>query len=387
MAGAAVRGAAHRAMWVAGLVLACLAGGAQAAEEAARVRLKDLGRMEGWRDNMLTGYGLVTGLAGTGDSARNHATRQSIANVMAQFGVNLPAEQVQSRNVAAVMLSASLPPFSRPGSRIDVLVSSIGDARSLVGGTLLLTPLKGPDERVYALAQGALSVGGYRYDAFGNLLQKNHPTAGRVPHGGVVEVAVAGGDGAARGLVTFVLSQPDYTTASQVVRAVNDALGAGLARARDAGSVEIRLPAGAQRDDPVAILERVENLPVRPGSRARVVVNERTGTVVAGGDVRLSAVTLSHGELKVSITTDYDVSQAEAPLVGRPAAGARTVVTPRTRIEVNESEGGYLSLSANQTVADLVRALARIKTPPRDLIAILQGMHSAGALHAELIIQ
>lgn len=369
------------------LLLSLLVQVAQAAGEGARVRLKDLGRMEGWRDNMVTGYGLVTGLAGTGDSVRNQATRQSIANVMAQFGVNLPSEQVLSRNVAAVMVTATLSPFARQGNKIDVLVSSMGDARSLVGGSLLLTPLKGPNGRIYALAQGALSVGGYRYDAFGNLVQKNHPTVGRVPGGAVIEVDVPTTDVSPQGTVTYVLSNPDYTTADQVVRAVNAAFGQRLARARDAASVEIRVPVNGAEEDPVAFLTRVENLPVQPGSRAKVVVNERTGTVISGGDVRLSQVTISHGELKVSIATDYVVSQPQAPLIARGPTGARTVVVPQTRIDVTEEEGNNVSMSANQTVADLVKALARIKTSPRDMIAILQGMHSAGALHADLIIQ
>lgn len=369
------------------ICIALLVHSAQAADENMRVRLKDLGRVDGWRDNMLTGYGLVTGLAGTGDSSRNQATRQSIANVMAQFGVNLTSEQVQSRNVAAVMVTANLSPFARRGNKIDVMVSSMGDARSLVGGALLLTPLKGPNGRIYALAQGALSIGGYRYDAFGNLVQKNHPTAGRVPGGGVIEVDVPTTDVSPQGTVTYVLTNPDYTTANQVVQAVNATFGQRLARARDAGSIEIRLPASSGDDDPVAFLTRVENLPVQPGSRAKVVVNERTGTVISGGDVRLSQVTISHGELKVSIATEFVVSQPSAPLVGRGNSNARTVVVPQTRIDVAEDESNNVSLAANHTVADLVKALAKIKTSPRDMISILQGMHSAGALHADLIIQ
>lgn len=369
------------------LCISLLVHCAQAADEGMRVRLKDLGRVEGWRDNMLTGYGLVTGLAGTGDSSRNQATRQSIANVLAQFGVNLSSDQVLSRNVAAVMVTANLSPFARRGSKIDVMVSSLGDARSLVGGALLLTPLKAPNSRIYALAQGALSIGGYRHDAFGNLVQKNHPTVGRVPGGGVIELDVPTTDVSPQGTITYVLTQPDYTTAHQVVQAVNATFGQRLARARDAATVEIRLPASGTEDDPLAFLTRVENLPVQPGSRAKVVVNERTGTVISGGDVRLSQVTISHGELKVSIATDFVVSLPLPPLIGRGSSNARTVVVPQTRIDVTEDESNNVSLAANHTVADLVKALARIKTSPRDMISILQGMHSAGALHADLIIQ
>ncbi len=226
---------------------AVLASIASAQDNAPQVRLKDLGRVDGWRDNSLVGYGLVTGLAGTGDSLRNRATRQSIANVLSQFGIYLPIEQVQSRNVAAVMVMATLTPYAREGNKLDVNVSSLGDARSLLGGTLLLTPLKAPNGRVYALAQGPLSVGGYQYDLFGNLVQKNHPTVGRIPGGAVVEVDVPTMDGSERGNVVFVLANPDYTTASNVADSVNRALGRRLARARDASRVEIALPGNSSR--------------------------------------------------------------------------------------------------------------------------------------------
>jgi flagellar P-ring protein precursor FlgI len=352
------------------------------------VRLKDLGRVDGWRDNSLVGYGLVTGLAGTGDSLRNRATRQSIANVLSQFGLYLPVDQVQSRNVAAVMVMATMTPYALAGNKLDVNVSSLGDARSLLGGTLLLTPLKAPNGRVYALAQVPLSVGGYSYDLFGNLVQKNHPTVGRVPGGAVVEIGVPTMDGSERGSVVFVLANPDYTTASNVADSVNRVLGRRLARARDASRVQIALPRDATWEDAVAFLRTVENVPVEPGQRARVVVNERTGMVVSGGDVRISQAEISHGDLKVSISTDYLVSQPNAPFWGTTGPGARTVVVPQTSIEVNEEDSQSVSLPGNNnTVADLAKALARIRTSPRDMISILQGLRTAGALHAELIIQ
>lgn len=347
----------------------------------ATVRLKELGRIEGWQDNPLIGYGLVTGLAGTGDSARNRTTRQTIANMVSQFGLNIPSDQVQSRNVAVVMVMAVLPAFARAGSRTDATVTSMGDARSLLGGTLVLMPLKGADGRVHALAQGPVSVGGYRHDALGNLVQKNHPTVGLVPGGVSVERAVPTRDVSADGVAVFALNTPDYTTASRIAEAVNRSLGAGIAVARDGSAVDIRVPA---EGGATAFLTRLENLAVQPDQRARVVINERNGIVVSGGDVRLSQVTISHGELKISVTTDFAVSQPQAPLSG---PGARTVVVPETRIDVAEPEMRSVALDGNSTVADLMRALARIKTSPRDMISILQGMKSAGALHADLVIQ
>jgi flagellar P-ring protein FlgI len=347
----------------------------------ASVRLKELGRIEGWQDNALVGYGLVTGLAGTGDSARSRATRQSIANLISQFGLNIPSDQVQSRNVAVVMVMATLPAFARPGSRLDATVTSIGDARSLLGGSLVLMPLKGADGRVHALAQGSVSVGGYRHDALGNLVQKNHPTVGMVPGGASVERSVPTRDVSNEGTAVFALNVPDYTTASRIATALNQSLGEGVASARDASAVEIRVPPNV---DATAFLMRVESLGVQPDQRARIIVNERNGVVVSGGDVRLSQVTIAHGELKVSVTADYLVSQPQAPFSG---SGARTVVVPEARIEVAEPEMRTVALDGNSTVADLVRALARIKTSPRDMIAILQGMKAAGALHAELVIQ
>jgi flagellar P-ring protein FlgI len=353
----------------------------------AQVRLKDLGRIDGWRDNALVGYGIVTGLAGTGDTLRNKATRQSVANLLSQFGLSLGAEQVQSRNVAAVMVLASLPPFAREGGRLDVTVTSMGDARSLVGGTLLLTPLKGANDRVYALAQGPISVGGYKYDLAGNVVQKNHPTAGLVPAGAVVERALATIDVSQQGVALFVLKEPDYTTSQRIADSINKALGSASAQPRDAASVEIRMQPAADGAHNVALLTRIENLAVEPDQRARVVVNERTGMVVAGGDVRIAPVTIAHGELKVAITTDFRVSQPLPPLLGG-GYGARTVVVPQTSIDVSEPGPTTLSLAGGaNTVADLVRALGKVKTSPRDTIAILQAMKSAGALYADLIIQ
>jgi len=373
------------------LLAGLLAGAASAAPAdppaSAPIRLKDLGRIDGWRDNALVGYGIVTGLAGTGDTLRNKATRQSIANLLSQFGLSLAADQVQSRNVAAVMVLASLPPFAREGGKIDVTVTSLGDARSLVGGTLLLTPLRGANQRVHALAQGPISVGGYKYDLFGNVVQKNHPTAGMIPGGAVVERAVATIDVSPQGTALFVVNTPDYTTTQRIADSINRAFSEPLAQPKDAASVEIRLPGSGSHAEAVAMLTRIENLAVEPDQRAKVVVNERTGMVVSGGDVRIAPVTISHGDLRVAITTDFQVSQPYAPLFGSGALGGRTAIVPQTTIDVSEPAMQSVTLSGANTVADLVRALSKIKTSPRDMISILQAMKAAGALYADLIIQ
>jgi flagellar P-ring protein FlgI len=368
------------------LVLSFVFSSAQAqADKLAGVAIRDLGRVDGWRQNPLVGYGLVTGLAGTGDSSRSRATRQSISNMLAQFGMYVPSTEVQSRNVAAVMVTANLPAFARAGDRIDVTVTSIGDARSLLGGALLLMPLRGPDERVRALAQGPLAVGGYQYDFNGTVAQKNHPTVGAIPLGATVELGVTTEVVSPGGLLRFVLAEPDYTMASRIAAAINAGAGAPVATPHDASSIDIAVPEGARDERLVGFLTRIENLTVVPVQRARVVINERTGTVVSGGDVRISMVTISHGELKVSIVTENFVSQPV--LVRQTGADVRTVVVPNTRIQVSESGSSTLSLPGNNTVGDLVAALNRVKTSTRDMISILQGIKAAGALHAELVIQ
>ena len=350
---------------------------------ADAVRVKDLGKLKGWRDNALFGTGIVTGLAGTGDSPANRTTRQSLANVLSQFNLTIAPEAIQSRNVAVVMVSATLPTFAREGDTLDVTVSSAGDARSLVGGTLLITSLKGANGRVYALAQGGLSVGGYRYDANGNVVQKNHPTAGSVPNGATVEVGVNAAMLDERQSVTFVLSEPDYTTANRVATAINRQLGSSLAKARDASGIEIAVPA-AQRDDLVSLFTRIENVTVEPDRRAKVVINERTGTVVSGGDVRISKVAISHGDIKIAISNQNSASQPYNVWNGGP--DTRTAVVTNTRIDVDELSGTGFVAGTN-TVSDLVQSLARLKTSTRDVISILRAVKAAGALHGELVVQ
>lgn len=370
------------------LLLACAllvlpAAHGQTTVSSAAVRVKDLGKLQGWRENSLVGYGIVTGLAGTGDSPANRTTRQALSNVLSQFNLTVPPEQVQSRNVAVVTISASLPAFAREGDALDVMVNSVGDARSLVGGALLLTPLKAANGRVYALAQGPLAVGGYRYDANGNIVQKNHPTVGSVPGGAVVEVGMQTQPLAPGENLTFVLTEPDYTTASRVAAAIDAQLGSGVARARDASGIEIAV-SEAQREQLVAYVARLENVWVHPDRRAKVVINERTGTVVAGGDVSISRVAISHGDLKISITSETAVSQPT--VIGGASPGVHTATVTNSRVDVDEQTGpGFLA--SGTTVADLVQSLARLKTNTRDIISILRAVKAAGAMHAELVVQ
>jgi flagellar P-ring protein precursor FlgI len=364
------------------VLLLAAAGLCPAATDA--IRIKDIGKIAGWRDNPLTGYGLVTGLAGTGDSSRNRATRQSIANMLSRFDMTVVADDLQSRNAAAVMVTASLSPFARAGDAVDVTITSIGDARSLVGGVLILAPLKAANGQVYALAQGALSVGGYKYDVNGNVVQKNHPTVAAIPGGATIEQGMTNDVSNNSNSVTFVLSEPDYTTASRVAAGINQALGQNLALAQDASGIEIRIPDGA-RGRLTDFLTTVENVSVEPDRRAKVVINERTGTVVSGGDVRISRVAVSQGDLKVTVVTDNSVSQPL--LVSQPGAGIRTTRVANSRVGVEEQdETGFVAASSN-TVADLVQSLTRVKTNTRDIISILRAVKAAGALHAELIVQ
>ncbi len=355
---------------------------AAAPASADLARIKELGHFGASRDNALVGYGLVTGLAGTGDSPRNRATRQSLANALDRFGVTVPIDDISSRNTAAVFVSASLPAFGRPGEQVDVTVTSIGDARSLVGGVLLLTPLKGADDRIYALSQGPISVGGYRYDMNGNVVQKNHPNVASIPGGGTIEVPAPGELASDR--VVFTLNERDYTTASRIAAAIGGAMPGYDAQVRDASSIEIAMPTNGARRLP-EFIAAVENLTITPDARARVVINERTGTVVSGGDVSISKVAIAHGDIKVSIVTDNLVSQPY--FVGNAGRGIVTQPYSNSRVSVEEGANVAVVNSSGSRVEDLVQALARMKINTRDIISILRAMKAAGALRAELVVQ
>ncbi|MBS0503419.1 MAG: flagellar basal body P-ring protein FlgI [Proteobacteria bacterium] len=366
------------------LPLACLAAvvASAAPAPATPVRLKELGRFGGWRENALVGYGIVTGLPGTGDSARSGVTRQALQSALSRLGATVAPDQIQSRNVAAVIVTATLPPTVTQGDRIDVTVASIGDARSLAGGTLLMTPLLGPDQRPYALAQGSVAVGGYRFDADQNVRQKNLPTAGIVSGGATVEANVEAEIGGGAGPITFVLRSPDYTTASKVAAGVNAAFGLPIARMRSAGVVEITL-ARSGLDANVA-MARIENVAVEPDHEARIVLNERSGTVVVGGGVTIAPVTIAQGDLKVSVSVDRDAAFPQ--IYGGYVPGARGLVITNTRLDVAEDRDAVLS-SPGTTVGDLIQGLSRAKVKTREMIAILQAMKAAGALNAEIVVQ
>ncbi|MDH4275672.1 MAG: flagellar basal body P-ring protein FlgI [Gammaproteobacteria bacterium] len=343
-----------------------------------------MARLSSVRSNALVGYGLVTGLAGTGDSANSSATMQSIVNLLGRFGVQVAPGQMRSRNSASVMITAELPSFARPGDHIDVNVTSMGDARSLVGGTLLMTHLTGPDGKIYAIAQGAISVGGFYYDLYGNVVQKNHPTAAHVPRGATIEKSLSAPLMDEDGRIEYVLFQPDFTTADRLAKAMNKELGDVSARALDAERIELRMPQD-DRESPVAFLGRLETIIVNPDNRARIVINERTGTIVSGADVRISPVSVTHGDMKLTIKSEYSVSQPS--MLINPGNNVRTEVVPITKIDVMEKEPFNASLDHEATLGDLIAVLNRAKASARDIIVILQAAKQAGALHADIIVQ
>ncbi|RUM88514.1 MAG: flagellar biosynthesis protein FlgA [Thermodesulfatator sp.] len=341
-------------------------------------RLKDLVTVEGVRANQLIGYGLVVGLKGTGDGDQTKFTVQSVVNMLQRFGIRVPRAQVKLKNVAAVMVTAELPPFVKPGQRIDVLVSSIGDAKSLQGGTLLLTPLQGPDGKVYALAQGPVSIGGFGAAGAGATLQVNHPTAGRVPGGAVVERAVPV-DLNGRDHLLLSFRETDFTTVTRAVEAINAALHGPYAQALDGRTLKLVVPA-RYRGRTVELLARVGDLEIEPDVPARVVIDERTGTVVMGENVRISRVAVAHGNLSVEIVERPQVVQPQ------PFARGRTVVVPRTQIKAKAEKARVVVLEEGASIGELVRALNAVGATPRDLIAVLQAIKAAGALQAELVI-
>ena len=360
------------------LVLLAMSLLALAQAQAAEVRMKDLARIQGVRENELFGYGLVIGLNGTGDKAGTLFTVQSIASMLQRMGIQVPRDRVGVKNVAAVVITAKLPPFAKTGTTLDVLVSSLGDASSLQGGTLLLTPLQAADGKVYAVAQGPVSMGGFNVEAggTGEKVQKNHPTVGRVPGGAIIEREVPT-TVVENQTLAIVLNYPDFTTAGRLAEAVNGTLGSGLARAEDAATVRVRI---RPDQDPMDLIAKLEHLKVEPDRVAKVVINERTGTVIMGSQVRVSTVAISHGSLTVQIKSEFQVSQPPA------LSGGKTAVVPKTDVTVQEEKRALSVVEEGASIGDLVQALNALGVTSRDLIAILQAIKQAGALQAELEI-
>ncbi|MBA2655973.1 MAG: flagellar basal body P-ring protein FlgI [Tatlockia sp.] len=350
----------------------------------ASLRLKSIAHLSGLQENPITGYGLIIGLAGSGDSRRNKNTTQAIANLLQTFGVTINPNEINSRNSATVIVSANLPSHAHQGDKLDINVASLGDAKSLLGGTLLVTPLKGTDNQIYALAQGPVSVGGFKYDLFGNVIQKNHPTAGLIPGGAVVEKSIYNELSSKEGDLHVILNRPDFTTAYEVEKALNKRFGLNTALAMSAQDITIYPPLAARKHY-IQFVSQLENIAIDPDNIPTVVVNERTGVVIAGADVKIDAVTISHGNLQIAIATEYDVSQPT--LIAEVGRQVRTAITPSTSIEAKESPTNTVKLSKGASIAELINALNKVNTTTRDIISILESLQRAGALHAELIIQ
>jgi len=348
------------------------------AESDARSRIKDITEFEGVRDNMLVGYGLVVGLNGTGDSLRNSTfTAQSLESMLERLGVSTRGQNINTKNVAAVMVTATLPPFARHGSRVDIAVSALGDAKSLLGGTLLVTPLHGADGEVYAVAQGALTVGGFAAEGEAESIVKGVPTSARIASGAIVEREI-GFELDRLDSVKIALHNPDFTTASRIAAAINGHMKARLATARDSATVELAVPATYQRKIS-ALLTQIEQLPVEPDQPAKVLIDEGSGIIVMGSDVRIDEVAVAQGNLTVRVTETPEVVQPE------PFSDGETVAVPRTEIEVNEATDAKLAvLPAGVSLQDLVTGLNALGVSPRDLIGILQAIKAAGALQAEI---
>jgi flagellar P-ring protein precursor FlgI len=338
-------------------------------------RVKDIASIEGIRDNQLVGYGIVVGLEGTGDTQQTTFPAQTLASTLLRMGVSVPAASIRVQNLAAVFVAATLPPFARPGTKLDITVSSAGDARSLEGGLLLMTPLYGADGKIYAQAQGPLVVGGYSVSVNGNTKQYNHPNTARVPFGAMVEHGVAL-DLEGRSKFALLLNDADFRTAEAVSQAINHELGRTAAHVLDSRQIDLSVAHGEDIPELLAQVESVE-VPVFP--RAKVVVNERTGTVVIGGTVVLQPVSILHGGLAINVVSQFEVSQP-SPF----SSGGTTQVVQQTRVTAQDKPVNRIELKQGATVDDLVRSLQTIGASARDVISILQAMKSAGALEAEI---
>lgn len=342
---------------------------------AQAIRVKDIASVRGVRSNQVIGYGLIVGLNGTGDGNGAAFTVRSLSSMLAKLGVGVDPTSINVDNVAAVMVTSELPAFARNGTRIDALISSIGDAESLEGGTLLMTPLFGTDGEVYAIAQGALSVGGFSAGSGGSGVQKNHPTAGRIVNGVTIERELDHNFDSDE--LQLNLARADFTTALRAASAINKQFASDVARAEDSGTVRIRVPE-SRRDDLVRFMSELEAIEVEPDNRAVVVLNERTGTVVMGADVRIAEVAVSHGNLSITISAVNSVSQPA------PFGEGETVEVQNTAVEAREEASSLAIVGGGVTIAELVRGLNAIGVTPRDLIAILQTIKASGALSAEL---
>ena len=363
---------ATRVAMLIGMVVWCLTLTAPAARGA---RIKDLADVSGMRTNQLVGYGLVVGLSGTGDKTGSSFTVQSIFNMLDKMGVRVDKATLKPKNVAAVMVTAQMPVSAKPGGRLNVTVSSLGDATSLLGGVLLVTPLKGVDGNIYAIAQGSLLVGGVSAQGAGASVSKNITTVGLIPGGANVERAVAFSFNNQSSL-TLTLRTPDFSTATRMAKRINEVSGSAMATTLDAGTVRLAV-SGTNQGNLAQLMASIENIEVTPDARARVVVDEKTGTVVLGQNVQISPVAVTHGNLQIQVQESADVSQ---PL---PFSNGRTVVTPQTNIGVNE-ENRKLKMIEGATLQELVEGLNALGATPRDLISILRTLQASGALAADL---
>jgi len=349
------------------------------ATNANAIRIKDLASFEGVRDNQLLGYGLVVGLNGSGDSDQTKIQTQSVVNMLERMGITTSVNDIKIKNVAAVVVTAILPPFAKQGNRIDVLVSSLGDAKSLAGGTLLMAPLKGADNQVYAVAQGSILTNSFAFGGQGATAQKNHPTAGQVPNGALVERELPN-TLSGKSVLNLNLNVADFTTASRIVTAINEQFKSPVAVSRDPGSVTMTIPE-AYSNRAVEFVASLERLEIKPDIQAKVILNERTGTIVLGENVRISTVAITQGSLSLVIK--------ETPQVSQPAPLSRlgeTKVVPRTELKVTEETQRLMVLQEGASIGDVVRALNLLGVTPRDLIGILQAVKAAGALQAELSV-
>ncbi len=360
------------------LLMSFWALGAFQSPSLAATRIKDIASFEGVRENQLVGYGLVVGLNGTGDRSQTFFPTQTLANMLERSGITILPDQVRVKNIAAVMVTATLPPFIRQGSRIDVTVGSLGDAQSIQGGVLIMTPLRAANGQVYVTAQGQVVLGGFSAGGSTSRVQLNHPTVGRIPDGGLVEKDVAV-DFTGKTRLSLVMNRSDFTTASRAVRAINESWGSSVASAIDGRTLAINVPADYSNRI-IEFMSIIENARMDVDYPARVVLNEKTGTVVLGKEVRIAEVSIIHGSLSLQVGTVFNISQPEAFSQGK------TTVVPETNVSVQEEKGRTATLREGASVEEVVRALNELGAGPRDVIAILQAIKAQGALQAELEI-